>query len=109
MSPIIQLFRRKSPLQEKLAEIVKLPHSVLITIPAGTPPPGVKSLSENPETLQPVIIAVCSILFALMLICCGIRTWTKFMIMRPVKLRWNDCKQDISPFTTSQIVVTMNY
>ncbi|KAK6594226.1 integral membrane protein [Botrytis cinerea] len=90
MSPIIQLFRRKSPLQEKLAEIVKLPHSVLITIPAGTPPPGVKSLSENPETLQPVIIAVCSILFALMLICCGIRTWTKFMIMRPVKLRWND-------------------
>ncbi|TGO44117.1 hypothetical protein BCON_0600g00040 [Botryotinia convoluta] len=90
MSPIIQLFRRKSPLQEKLAEIVKLPHSVLITIPAGTPPTGVQSLSENPETLQPAIIAVCSLFFALMLICCGIRTWTKFMIMRPVKLRWND-------------------
>ncbi|KAF7895845.1 hypothetical protein EAF00_005860 [Botryotinia globosa] len=90
MSPIIQLFRRKSPLQEKLAQIVKLPHSVLITIPAGTPPPGVQSLSDHPETLQPVIIAVCSLFFALMLICCGIRTWTKFMIMRPVKLRWND-------------------
>ncbi|KAF7853147.1 uncharacterized protein EAF02_012090 [Botrytis sinoallii] len=90
MSPIIQLFRRKSPLQEKLAQIVKLPHSVLVTIPAGTPPPGVQSFSENPETLQPVIIAVCSLFFALMLICCGIRTWTKFMIMRPVKLRWND-------------------
>ncbi|TGO17536.1 hypothetical protein BPAE_0423g00020 [Botrytis paeoniae] len=90
MSPIIQLFRRKSPLQEKLAEIVKLPHSVLITIPAGTPPPGVQSLSENPETLQPVIIAVCSLFFALMLMCCAIRTWTKLMIMRPVKLRWND-------------------
>ncbi|KAF7911959.1 uncharacterized protein EAE98_011716 [Botrytis deweyae] len=90
MSPIIQLFRRKSPLQEELAQIVKLPHSVLITIPAGTPPPGVQPFSENPETLQPVIIAVCSLFFALMLICCGIRTWTKFMIMRPVKLRWND-------------------
>ncbi|KAF7886491.1 uncharacterized protein EAF01_011169 [Botrytis porri] len=90
MSPIIQLFRRKSPLQEQLAEIVNLPHSVLITIPAGTPPPGVQSFSENPPTLQPVVIAVCSLFFALMLICCGIRTWTKFMIMRPVKLRWND-------------------
>ncbi|TGO45182.1 hypothetical protein BOTNAR_0691g00030 [Botryotinia narcissicola] len=90
MSPTIQLFGRKSPLQEKLAQIVKLPHSVLITIPAGTPPPGVQSLSDHPETLQPVIIAVCSLFFALMLICCGIRTWTKFVIMRPVKLRWND-------------------
>ncbi|KAF7951956.1 hypothetical protein EAE96_007253 [Botrytis aclada] len=90
MSPIIQLFRRKSPLQEQLAEIVKLPHSVLVTIPAGTPPPGVQPFSENPETLQPVVVAVCSVLFALMLICCGIRTWTKFMIMRPVKMRWND-------------------
>ncbi|KAF7860881.1 hypothetical protein EAF04_008399 [Stromatinia cepivora] len=91
MSPIKDLlFERKTPLEILVDQLLKLPHSVLVTVPGIEPPPGVEPNFENPDSLRLVLIIICTIFFTLMLICCGIRVWTKLRIMRPVKLHWND-------------------
>ncbi|KAI9644440.1 hypothetical protein NHQ30_006461 [Ciborinia camelliae] len=90
MSPIKELFARKTPLEEEVDQLLKLPHSVLEKIPGLPPPEGVVSNFEHPHSLRPVFFIVGTTLFSLMLICCGIRVWTKLRIMQPVKFHWND-------------------
>lgn len=73
--------------------IEAIPPDVLETIPAATPPPGVRPDFVHPATTLPQILAVCSIFFAIALTCYIIRIYTKARIAR--KWTWDDCELDV--------------
>ncbi|CAJ2500629.1 Uu.00g034820.m01.CDS01 [Anthostomella pinea] len=56
----------------------------LSMIPAGTPPPGVIPNFIDPPTSAPVLIAVGTVLMAIMLLFAGIRFYVKVIIRRKV-------------------------
>lgn len=62
----------------------------LAATPAGKPPPGVIPNHNNPHSNGPTLIAVGSVLVALMLMCVAVRGYTKFKIVR--KFTPDDCK-----------------
>lgn len=73
--------------------IKQLPLSVLRTLPAGVPPPGVQPNFENPPSLVPVVLSVGTSFLVLAFCCFSIRAWTKLTIVK--KFSWDDCE---SPF-----------
>lgn len=62
----------------------------LASIPAGKPPPGVIPNHFNPHSNGPVLIAVGSAVLGLMLVCVGIRGYTKLKIVG--KITPDDCE-----------------
>ena len=58
--------------------------------PAGTPPPGLIPNSTNPGSNGPTLIAVGSVLIALMVLSVGIRVYSKIKIVG--KSSPDDCK-----------------
>lgn len=64
--------------------------SAQLAMPAGKPPPGVIPNPINPYSNGPTLIAVGSVLVALMLVCVSVRVYAKFKIVG--KLTPDDCK-----------------
>jgi hypothetical protein len=68
--------------------------SILASIPAGTPPPGVKSdFYGHPATMGTPFIIVGAILVPIMLAFVALRMYTKFRIMH--NAWWDDCKSSL--------------
>ncbi|KAL8785763.1 MAG: hypothetical protein Q9195_008506 [Heterodermia aff. obscurata] len=68
--------------------IKDIPPSLLQTLPAVQPPPGVQSNFEDPTTLVPAILGVSSSFLALAVICFSIRVCAKLTIYK--KCSWDD-------------------
>ena len=71
-------------------ELFKLPPSVLDSLPALSPPPGVESNFVNPEDRGYILKSVATVLFCFMVCFFANRVYTKLFIIR--KLGWDDCK-----------------
>ena len=77
-----------SKVDPKLIE--SIPLAELMTIPAGTPPPGIKPDFADPPTRVPVILGVSITFFVLAIFCVSIRIYTKLAVVKNWK--WDDCE-----------------
>ena len=68
--------------------IKQMPPSLLQTLPAGSPPPGIQPNFEDPPTLVPALLGVGAAFLALAVFCFSIRAWTKLTINK--KFSWDD-------------------
>ena len=76
-------------------QIESLPPAVLMTIPAGQPPPGIAPNFADPSNRAPVVVGVGIAFSALAVFCFSIRIYTKLAIKKNWKWddgMWHRCK-----------------
>ena len=77
-----------SGIDPKIVE--SIPKSVLATLPAASPPPGVVANFIDPPTRVPVLLGLGSTFLGIALFCYSIRIYTKIVVVKSWK--WDDGK-----------------
>lgn len=77
-----------SKVDPKLIE--SIPLTVLKTMPAASPPPGIQPNFADPPTRVPVILGVSIAFFVFAILCFSIRIYTKLAVVKNWK--WDDCE-----------------
>jgi hypothetical protein len=82
----------------------------LLTLPAGTPPPGTKSNFVDPPTLQPAILTTCSVLMFVATLFVAARIYSALKITR--RVGWEDYAcvvAAILSFTYVGFIIDLSY